>query len=183
MVKKKQCTLYSGGHKGAEAYFGEMAEKFGVKEVNFTFEGKKIERSKNAVALSENDLKRGDISMELASRMMNRTYYETEKIRRVLQTIFHMVNKGHQIFVIGTILADSTVKGGTGWAVELAKLFNRPLSVFDQPTRKWYTWHNKRWQEDTPKIAYDSFVGSGTRSLTIEGKHAIEKLFEDAFGK
>ena len=169
MVKNTDCTLYSGGHKGAEAYFGEMAEKLGVKEVNFTFEGKKAER--------------GDISMELASKMMNRNYYETEKIRRVLQTIFHMVNNGHQIFVIGTILADSTVKGGTGWAVELAKLFNRPLSVFDQPTKKWYSWKNNCWQEDTPRIEYDTFVGSGTRNLTIEGKHAIEKLFKTAFSE
>ena len=32
--------------------------------------------------LSQEDLERGDISMELASRMMNRTYYETEKIRK-----------------------------------------------------------------------------------------------------
>ena len=180
MVKNSDCTLYSGGHKGAESYFGEIAEKWGVKEVNFTFEGKKADRRKNAVALSEEDLKRGDISMELASKMMNRTYYETEKIRRVLQTIFHMVNNGHQIFVVGTILADSTVKGGTGWAVELAKLFNRPLSVFDQPTKKWYSWKNNSWQEDTPKIEYDTIVGSGTRELTPEGRTAIEKLFLDA---
>jgi hypothetical protein len=132
------------------------------------------------VVLSDDDLRRGDISMEIASRMMNRTYYETEKIRKVLQAIFHMVNKGHQVFVIGTILEDKSVKGGTGWAVELAKLFNRPLHVFDQGQEKWFTWTEGNWQEDTPKIAYDTFVGSGTRYLSDAGRAAIEQLFADS---
>jgi len=182
-MKSEECTLYHGGLKGAESLFGEMAEKYGVNEVIFTFEGHKLHRDKNPVVLSEADLQRGDISMEIASRMMNRTYYETEKIRRVLQTIFHMVNKGHQVFVMGTILDDNSVKGGTGWAVELAKLFNRPLHVFDQNRNGWFTWKDGAWTEDNPVIKYTTFVGSGTRYLSKEGHLAVEKLFADSFGK
>ncbi len=175
-------TLYSGGLKGAEATFGDAAEKRNIKEVVYTFEGHKLTRDKNAVVLTQEDLERGDISMELASRMLNRTYYETDKIRKVLQTIFHMVNSGHQVFVIGTILEDGHVKGGTGWAVELAKMFNRPLHVFDQSSNKWYTWQDG-WKEDSPKIEYDTFVGSGTRYLSEAGRLAIDKLFADSFGE
>jgi len=182
MAVKENYTLYSGGLKGAETAFGEAAEKWSVKEVNFTFNGQKTNRQENIVVLTDDELKRGDISMELASKMMNRTYYETEKIRKVLQTIFHMVNKGHQVFVIGTILEDNTVKGGTGWAVELAKLFNRPLSVYDQSKNSWYSWKQGAWVQDSPKIEHDTFVGSGTRNLTENGKEAIDKLFEEAFG-
>jgi len=182
MVANENCTLFSGGLKGAETAFGEAAEKWGVKEVNFSFAGQKHQRNKDIVILSDDDLKRGDISMELVSQMMNRTYYETDKIRKVLQTIFHMVNKGHQVFVIGTILEDNTVKGGTGWAVELAKLFNRPLSVYDQTKENWYTWKQGAWEKDSPRIEHDTLVGSGTRNLDENGKQAIEKLFEDAFG-
>jgi hypothetical protein len=173
-------TLFHGGLKGAEATFGEMAEQYNVKEVIYTFEGHKLSRDKNSVVLRQDELERGDISMELASRMLNRTYYETDKIRKVLQTIFHMVNSGHQVFVIGTIQEDGSVKGGTGWAVELAKMFNRPLHVYDQPAEKWFTWKNG-WQEDSPKIKYDTFVGSGTRYLSDAGREAIAKLFEDSF--
>jgi len=180
-MKSDTCTLFHGGLKGAESIFGENAEKYGVNEVIFTFDGHRLNRERNPVVLSAEELQRGDISMEIASRMMNRTYYETEKIRKVLQAIFHMVNKGHQIFVIGAILDDNSVKGGTGWAVELAKLFNRPLHVFDQNKNQWFTWKNGSWQEDTPKISYDSFVGSGTRYLSDEGGAAIEKLFADSF--
>jgi len=182
MPAKENCTLYSGGLKGAETAFGEAAEKWSVKEVNFTYSGHKTNRQKNLVVLSDEDLKRGDISMELVSKMMSRTYYETDKIRKVLQAIFHMVNKGHQIFVIGTILEDNTVKGGTGWAVELAKLFNRPLAVYDQAKNNWYSWQQGTWVQDTPKIEHESFVGSGTRNLSESGKKAIDNLFEAAFG-
>lgn len=180
-MKSEECTLYHGGLKGAESVFGEIAEKYGVAEVTLAFEGHKLSRDKNTVILTEEELQRGDISMEIASRMMNRTYYETEKIRRVLQTIFHMVNKGHQVFVIGTILDDNSVKGGTGWAVELAKLFNRPLHVFDQNQDKWFTWKDGAWQEDTPKISFSTFVGSGTRYLSDAGQNAIETLFANSF--
>lgn len=179
-MDQKQCTLYSGGLKGAEAGFGEAAEQHGIKEIIFTFEGHKLNRNKNSVTLSKEELERGDISMELASRMLNRTYYETEKIRKVLQTIFHMVNNGHQVFVIGHIMDDNSVKGGTGWAVELAKLFNRPLHVFDQPKKQWFTWKDNEWVEDTPVIEYDTFVGSGTRYLNDAGRDAIQKLFDDS---
>lgn len=180
-MKGEECTLYHGGLKGAETVFGETAEQYGVGEVIFSFENHKLYRDRNPVVLSQEDLQRGDISMELASRMMNRTYYETDKIRKVLQTIFHMVNKGHQVFVIGTILDDNSVKGGTGWAVELAKLFNRPLHVFDQNQNLWFSWKNGSWVEDTPKISYSTFVGSGTRYLSDEGRAAIEQLFSRSF--
>lgn len=182
MLAKEKCILYSGGLKGAETAFGEAAEKWSVREVNFCFAGQKTNRRMNQVVLNDNELKRGDISMELVSKMMNRTYYETEKIRKVLQTIFHMVNKGHQVFVVGTILEDNTVKGGTGWAVELAKLFNRPLSVYDQEKENWYTWKQGSWVQDRPKIEHETFVGSGTRNLSEKGKEAINNLFADAFG-
>ena len=181
MVANENYTLYSGGMKGAETAFGEAAEKWSVKEVNFTYSGQKTNRQKNVEVLSDKDLKRGDISMELVSKMMSRTYYETEKIRKVLQTIFHMVNKGHQVFVVGTILEDNTVKGGTGWAVELAKLFNRPLSVYDQAKDDWYSWKQGTWIQDTPKIEHKTFVGSGTRNLSEKGRKAVDKLFEDTF--
>lgn len=182
-MNKGNCTLYSSGLKGAEATFGETADKMGINEVIYSFEGHKLAREKNVSILSQEELERGDISMELASRMLNRTYYETEKIRKVLQTIFHMVNSGHQVFVVGSIQDDGSVKGGTGWAVELAKMFNRPLHVFDQPKKQWFTWQQNSWKEDSPKIEYDTFVGSGTRYLNDAGREAIEKLFVDSFGE
>jgi hypothetical protein len=131
--------------------------------------------------LSPEELKKGDVSMEIVSMRMNRNYSRTNKIRKVFQSIFHMVNSGLQVFAVGWIQEDDTVKGGTGWAVELGKLFNRPLSVFDQDRNQWYCWKNNSWVEDLPKVEHPTFVGTGTRNLTDEGAKAIKDLFTRSF--
>ena len=38
-MKPADCILFSGGAPGAEAAFGACAERHGVEEVNFTFDG------------------------------------------------------------------------------------------------------------------------------------------------
>lgn len=181
MKKASDFSFFSGGLKGAEKAFGETAEKFGVKETTLTFQGHELSREKNVVVLNDQELKLGDVSMEIVSTRMGRRYSQIDKIRKVFQTIFHMVNKGMQVFAIGWILEDKTVKGGTGWGVELAKFFNRPISVFDQEKNKWFSWIDGDWKEDLPVISYDTFCGTGTRNLSDEGKKAIEDLFKRSF--
>ncbi|MCP4136658.1 MAG: hypothetical protein GY754_37150 [bacterium] len=175
-------TMYSGGHKGAEAEFGIQAEKYGVNEVNFSFEGHKMERANGMCMLSPEQLAEGDVSMEIVSMKMKRNFSQVDQIRKVIQSIFHMVNKGFQVFAIGWIQEDNTVKGGTGWGVELAKLFNRPVSVYDQDRKAWFTWADNAWGEDTPVIEHKTFCGSGTRNLSDDAKSAIGDLFDRSFG-
>ena len=45
-MKKEDCILFSGGAQGAEAEFGINAERLGIEEVNFTFEGHKVLRQR-----------------------------------------------------------------------------------------------------------------------------------------
>ena len=132
MTDISKITLYSGGHKGAEAEFGKLAEAWKMEEVTISFEGHNTERTRGVRILSREELEKGDISMEIVSKLMKRTYSRTDKIRKIIQSIFHMVNNGYHVIAVGWIQKDNTVKGGTGWGVELAKLFNRPLSVYDQ---------------------------------------------------
>ncbi len=175
-------TLYSGGHKGAEAEFGKLAEAWNMKEVNLSFEGHNPERTRGVRVLSAEELQKGDVSMEIVSKRMNRTYSRTNKIRKVIQSIFHMVNSGYHVIAVGWIQADNTVKGGTGWGVELAKLFNRPLSVYDQERKGWFSWVDSQWVEKTPLITSDTFAGTGTRFLSEEGQKALYDLFVHSFG-
>ena len=182
MKNYKEYTLYSGGHRGTESAFGAQAEAFGIGEVNFSYEGHQMERTRGIVVLGSEELVRGDVSMEIVSKRLGRKYHQAEKIRMVIQSIFHMVNDGFQIFAVGWIKPDNTVKGGTGWGVELGRLFNRPLSVFDQEKNKWFTWKDNSWVEDRPIISSKTFVGTGTRELTDEGRKAIIDLFKRSFG-
>ena len=175
--------LYSGGHKGAEAAFGQQAEAHDIPEVTVSFQGHAMVREKNVKMLSDVELAKGDVSMEIVSRHMGRTYSSAEKIRRVIQSIFHMVNASQHVFAIGWIQADDTVKGGTGWAVELAKFFNRDVSVYDQDRNQWFTWVDRAWQPDEPVIPHKAFCGTGTRNLTAEGEKAIQALFDRSFAE
>lgn len=182
MSDRSAVTLYSGGHRGAESEFGLNAEKWGIGEVNFSFEGHKPHRTRGIHQLTPDQLSKGDVSMEIVSTRMGRNYSRVNKIRKVIQSIFHMVNNGHHVVAVGWIQPDDTVKGGTGWGVELAKLFNRPVSVFDQDRNAWFSWKDNAWVGDTPVISDATFVGTGTRNLTQEGKDAISALFETSFG-
>ena len=183
MTDSSQYTLYSGGHRGTETEFGKLAERWGIKEVNFAFEGHRCERTRGVQLLDASELARGDISMEIVSAKMGRTYARADKIRKVIQSIFHMVNNGYHVIAVGWIQPDETVKGGTGWGVELAKLFNRPLSVYDQERDQWFAWKDKQWVEEIPVISDKTFAGTGTRNLTDKGCAALESLFKRSFGQ
>ena len=182
MLKKEECVLYSGGAKGAEQEFGIQAESCGIEEVNFTFEGRAVARSRGLRVLSRDELARGDVSLSYVSKLMNRRYPDTPTFRKILQSIWYQINKGQEIYVIGEILADKTVKGGTGWGAEFAKLCNKPLFVFDQKRNAWFKWNGLDWGEcKEPVITHLHFTGTGTRFLEENGRKAIAGLFERSF--
>ena len=100
-MKPSDCILFSGGAPGAEAAFGACAERHGVEEVNFTFDGHKIERHRGVRVLNHEELLAGDVSLEYVSRLMHRRYTDGPTLRKVLQTLWYQVNNGQEIYVIG----------------------------------------------------------------------------------
>jgi hypothetical protein len=185
IMNKQDCILFSGGISGAEAEFGANAERFGIEEVNFTFEGHAIVRHRGMRVLNHHELKNGDVSLEYVSKLMNRNYTKTPIFRKILQSIWYQINKAQEIYVIGELLDDKTVRGGTGWGAEFAKLCNKPLYVFDQKRDSWFFWDKLDWKEckggDRPVIHHVHFAGTGTRFLKENGKKAIAELFERTF--
>ena len=180
---RDDCILFSGAAKGAEAEFGACAERFGIEEVNFTFEGHNDERRRGIRVLTHKELEHGDVSLAYVSRLMHRHYPNTPLFKKVLQAIWHQVNNGQEIYVVGKILEDDTVKGGTGWGAEFAKLCNKPLFVFDQDRDGWHQWTGERWEKhDAPVIQHPHFAGTGTRFLERNGRAAIAELFQRSFG-
>ena len=71
----KDYILFSGGARGAEAAFGANAERLGIEEVNFTFEGHSIVRDRGVRMLNHEELEKGDVSLSYVSRLMNRTVH------------------------------------------------------------------------------------------------------------
>jgi len=181
-MKPEDCILFSGAANGAEAAFGAAAERHGIAEVNFTFEGHNDSRTRGIRVLTEPELKQGDVSLTYLSRLMHREFRDTRLFRRVLQSIWHQVNNGLEVFVVGRILEDGTVKGGTGWGAEFAKICNKPLFVFDQDRERWHRWTGDQWDEGAPPVVTQPrFTGTGTRFLEESGARAIDDLFERSF--
>jgi hypothetical protein len=175
-------VLYSGGASGTEAAFGAAAERHGLREVNFTFTGHVQARTRGAHPLTERELAEGDVSLAYVSRRLRRSYSESAMIRRVLQSLWHQVKSAQVVLVVGTIQEDGTVTGGTGWSVELARMWNKRLWVYDQEKERWYRWANDEWLPNTPVLGQESFCGTGTRHLTESGRAAIDALFAHSFG-
>ena len=181
-MKPEDCILYSGAAAGAEAAFGAAAEAHGIEEVNFTFEGHNDARHRGIRVLTHEELRHGDVSLAYVSKLMHRSYRDTPLFKRVLQTIWHQVNHGQETYVVRKILSDGTVKGGTGWGAEFAKLCNKPLFVFDQEQDGWFRWAGEAFERaQDPVIRHPHFCGTGTRFLAANGASAIRDLFARTF--
>lgn len=181
----RKFRLVSGGSRGAEAEFGACAERWGMREVNYSFDGHRMRvRQRGVVILSDPELNRGDFSLLYASKRLNRQLTDIPLVRNVLKTIWHQITYASQVFAVGIIQDDSTVRGGTGWGVELSRLWKKPLFVFDQGRRSWFQWSGRGWEmTQPPVITSESFAGVGTQSLTEEGQRAIYELFLRSFGE
>lgn len=182
MNDRSRAHLISGGHKGTEALFGALAEEWGIPETTLSFEGHRMAHKGIVEVLSDEELEKGTVSMSLVFERLGRRFARGKGIRRVIQSIFHIVRRGDALFTIGWIQKDGTVKGGTGWGVELAKFFNRDVHVFDQDKNAWFTWQGTEWAEGDPVIPAGKFSATGTRTVTDAGNQAVRALFEKSFG-
>jgi hypothetical protein len=177
-------TLLATGSAGAEEEFGACAERWGVQEVNFTFDGRgEIARTRGLVELREDELRLGEVSAAYVKAHMHRAFPETPAFGRVLQAIWHQVSSAGEVFSVGAVNPDNTAHGGTGWAVELARHWGKPIHLFEQERKRWFRWDERDWVEEAPPaITRERFAGAGTRSLSGDGRAAIRALFERSFG-
>ena len=74
------CTLFSGGATGAEAVFGEAASRYGIKEVNFSFEGHSQARTEGRKVLDARELAAGDVSLVYVAHRLHRHWDKTETL-------------------------------------------------------------------------------------------------------
>jgi len=83
-MNRSDFILFSGAAPGAEAEFGACAERYGIEEVNFTFEGHTEARRRGIRVLNHEELQAGDVSLEYVSKLMHRRYTDSPTLRKVL---------------------------------------------------------------------------------------------------
>ena len=95
----KSSGLYSlsGRRKGVGIDFGDLAEQYGLQEIDFSSEGHTQERTRGRKAPYRARVGSGDVSLLYVSRRLKRGYSKEGVIRRVLQSIWHQVSWSDQV--------------------------------------------------------------------------------------
>ena len=86
MADRDDYILFSGGAPGAEMAFGEYAERLGIEEVNFAFEGHVHQRTRGLRILNHEELRAGEVMTFVPDRPNPDRRYagDCRKVRKLL---------------------------------------------------------------------------------------------------
>jgi len=182
----KHYTLLSGGAYGSDMFWQKLGAKFGVRVKVFSF-ADHGGRNSARVVLTDEQLKQADEFLHKANITLKR-HFPTSKsfVNNLLRRNWYQVKDTNGVFAVGRLSSSrSTVEGGTGWAVQMAVDTKKPVYVFDIMSSSWkrFDYGKKKFLTcKVPRLTLN-FTGIGTRSLPENGKAAIDKIFEETFGK
>ena len=174
-------TCYSGGANGSDFIFSSESLKHNYKVLDYSFEGHNT-KSSNRFILSPNQLKEGLEHIKIANTRLNRNINNLSSyVKNLIARDWFQVKNSEAIFAIGSLASIDTVKGGTGWATQLAVDNKKPVYLFEQNDNQWYYYDYEsnmvQIYEDIPKLT-PKFAGIGTREINDNGIQAIKNLFK-----
>lgn len=193
-------TLHSGGAYGADTFFGEMCTKYNVEQKHYYLGERNEYNAPNGnIHITPEDEEEGKYKVAKAANYIWGYQYETMKDPRLIRNwcqvkyadaVYAVTNAKFQGDKVGTSINDTRKylrdfpSGGTGYAVAMAILENKPVYWFVQDFGTWVTFNyeDNLWEIiDYPPNLSNNFAGIGTRALTPIGKSAIEQLFISTF--
>jgi hypothetical protein len=168
-------TNHSGGAKGSDTAWDRIGRTFGVTNHKHYWHGTLNPLSKPEDEVNDADFAEGKEKVMLANQTLKR---KPEKYMDLLARNWMQVKNSDAVFAIGKLTSLTEVKGGTGWAVQMAIDAGKPVNVFDQEKGQWFKWDGNKfvWQ-GTPTLT-KNFAGIGTRELTPSGEVAIKNVYE-----
>lgn len=191
-------TNHSGGAIGSDITWDKIGQEYGFVNHNHYYTGIKSDFNapKGNVEIDKITYAEGAKKSALAAKRNWGYEYSSMEDPRLIRN-WAQVKYSDAIFAIGTIVkpeekvfpnqtndtrvaTNATVTGGTGYAVGMAINEGKPVYVFDQNKKNWYTWNyekNDFIQCDTP-ILTKNFAGIGTREINEDGKKAIRDVYE-----
>lgn len=181
-------NLHSGGAEGADVLFGELAEKAGHEVKHYSFAGHyAAEKGRShCIMLTLFELKEADPHLLKANETLKRKFPTSHfYMDNLLRRNYYQVKSTNRVYAISTLEKDEKrVKGGTGWAVQMAVDLKVPeIYVYDQEADGWfkYSYEEKKFvphfRMDVPKPDGD-YTGIGSRELNKLGAEAIRRLYE-----
>lgn len=180
MLKGYVC--HTGGAHGADMSWELVGMEYGVIPKAYSFVGHNT-ISQNTVVLTDEELDEG-YEMVQEIQPINKKFISSPYVRRLLSRNWFQVKNSETVYAIAEFdeKNPSLVAGGTGWAVEMAKIRKMPIFVFSQQNECWFEYDYKQLTfvsiGDAVPIIVKNFAGIGTRDLTDVGMQAIITAYE-----
>lgn len=186
----KDYTLYSGGANGSDIYWEIIGKQFGLETTVHFYHLKKTPFGNTQITEKEYD--EGKLQVTTAAKQMGRITSSQKISHPLLIRNWSQVYNSDAIFAISTIVEKNNllkdgrlakidqVEGGTGYAVQMAINNKKPVYVFDQELKMWFTYYEpaKRFLLCGIPILTKNFAGIGTRELNEFGIQAIKDVYE-----
>ena len=174
---------YSGGAYGADYQFGKNTLKHGGTVKHFYYK-EKTPFGNTPISLDE--FTEGYKKYTEAAARLGRFITKKEYVLNLVCRNYSQVKNSTVVYAVARFeertKEDTRYKitGGTAYAVEFAIMDEKLVYFYDQTSDKWYMWDYSISDfipvVDEP-ILFPVFTGIGSRSLTMRGIKAIEKLF------
>ena len=182
-IKPEEFVDHSGGAIGADSIWEDYGKEYGVINYNHYYHGNKTPRGN--VEITNEQLEEGWRHVLKANKTLNR---KPNAYKDLLSRNWMQVKNADEVFAISSIdFTENIVRGGTGWAVQMAIDAGKIVHVFDQETNHWYITEYDEdndfmgfAEEDTPVLT-KNFAGIGSRNITESGKQAIKNVYEKTF--
>jgi hypothetical protein len=175
---------HSGGANGSDTQWELTGIKYGV--INHIHYWYKIRnpKSKWEHQITKEQYEEGKEHIIIANKTLKR--YGIDKYMYLLARSWYQVKYTDGIFCIGTFQTKTTVKGGSGWVIQMGLDNKKKIYFFDQEQVKWfyYDYDLEKFihiQEENKIILTKNFSGVGTRNINIAGIKAIEQVYKNTF--
>ena len=184
---------HSGGCPGADMEWEREGEKYGVKTIAYSFHNH-VQEGKNPKILTVDELAEGWFHVKLADKNLQKNVESLDSpyMRNLLCRNWFQVKNAEAVFAISNgFLTKDTVKGGTGWAVQMAVDCDKPVFVFYQDAMGggWFRYMPivgfESLRGEIPRLSENfdviNFAGIGTRDINEYGRDAIKRVYHETF--
>jgi len=195
-MKENNFICHSGGCPGADMAWETEGYKYDVYTISYSFHNHKQE-GKNQKILSPKELQEGYEAAKIADKTLKRNFDSIQYpyVKNLLARNWFQVKNADVVYAIAKTITENIVEGGTGWAVQMAIDNKKPVWVYDQVNKHWWTYVYKSdpnvvfgdvfvpMKNYVPPISSHNFAGIGTRDLTDDGMNAIAEVYQNTFGE
>ena len=176
---------YSGGSKGADQLFGELAEKVGHQIVHWSFEGHYSPCKKRyVIPLKAISLAKADTHLIKANQYLKRTFpTKMEYVNNLLRRNYYQITDSERVYSSTPFDEDFKPLGGTSWAIVMGiDIGINEFYNYDINRHSWIQFNPERktWYEidikDIP-TPYGKYTGIGSSELSQEAAEQIRLLY------